>query len=256
VSIDHLGNNYGIPPDGLSDAGDTRINLKHSRYYAMNAATCLRETPRARTAVISGDFADLARIYQPDVNLCLIRREPEPAIGRFVGQLLNQGAQIESSQALSFEHFDFSSLLPEYRELEGHDSWWRDIARLTAAFCDLFETGSVGLRLRTLNQAMCPRFHVDFVPCRLVCTYGGRGTEWLADDEVDRSKLGLAGSKGLPDEDSGLILGSVRAMPAYAVALMKGATWEGRDYPGAVHRSPRPSLEQPRRLLLTLDLLQ
>ncbi|AAU91619.1 conserved hypothetical protein [Methylococcus capsulatus str. Bath] len=222
--------------------------------YAMNAGAP-RETPAVRTAVVSDDIADLACIYQPDVNLCLIRREPEPAIERFVGELLKRGEAIESSQALSFEHFDFSSLLPEYRALEGHDPWWRDVARLTVAFCDLFETGSVGLRLRTLNQAMCPRFHVDFVPCRLVCTYGGLGTEWLADDEVDRSKLGLAGSKGLADEDSGLILGRVRAMPAHAVALMKGATWAGRDYPGVVHRSPRPTSEQPRRLLLTLDLV-
>jgi hypothetical protein len=224
--------------------------------YAMNPAACPRGTPAARTAVISGDFADLARIYQPDVNLCLIRREPEPEIRRFVGELLRCGDEIEASQALSCEDFDFASLLSEYGGLDGHDSWWRDVARLTAAFCDLFETSSVGLRLRTLNQAMCPRFHVDFVPCRLVCTYGGLGTEWLADDEVDRSKLGLAGSKGLADEDSGLILGGVRTMPAYAVALMKGATWEGRDYPGAVHRSPRPTPGQPRRLLLTLDLLQ
>ncbi|MDF9393589.1 DUF1826 domain-containing protein [Methylococcus capsulatus] len=221
----------------------------------MATAASLFETPATRTAVISEDFADLARIYEPDVYLCLVRRPPVPAIERFVGELLNEGKQIELSQALPFEHFDFSSLLPEYRGLEGHDAWWRDIARLTAAFCDLFETGSVGLRLRTLNQAMCPRFHVDFVPCRLVCTYGGRGTEWLADGEVDRTKLGLAGSKGLSDEESGLILGGVRAMPAHAVALMKGATWGGLDYPGAVHRSPKPTPEQPRRLLLTLDLL-
>lgn len=206
-------------------------------------------------AVISDEFADLARIYEPEVSLCLIRRLSDPAIERFVGELLKRRRPIELSQALSLENFDFSSLLAEYSELDGHDAWWRDIARLTAVFCDLLDTGSVGLRLRTLDRAMCPRFHVDHVPCRLVCTYGGLGTEWLADEDVDRSKLGLAGSKGRSDEESGAILGHIRTMPAYAVGLMKGAVWDGQGYPGAVHRSPCPTPDQPHRLLLTLDPL-
>ncbi|MDD2768382.1 MAG: DUF1826 domain-containing protein [Methylococcus sp.] len=222
----------------------------------MTALASLSPTVAGSHAVISDDFADLARIYEPEVSLCLIRRLSEPAIECFVGELLKQrGRPIELSQALSVENFDFSSLLAEYRELDGHDAWWRDIARLTAVFCDLLETGSVGLSLRTLDRAMCPRFHVDHVPCRLVCTYGGLGTEWLADEDVDRSKLGMAGSKGRSDEESGAILGRIRAMPAYAVGLMKGAVWNGQGYPSAVHRSPCPTPDQPHRLLFTLDLL-
>ncbi|MCL7421228.1 MAG: DUF1826 domain-containing protein [Methylobacter sp.] len=64
---------------------------------------------------------------------------------------------------------------------------------------------------------MCPRFHVDSVTCRLFCTYGGVGTEWLEDAYVDRGKLGRA-SAGLKDEQSGLILDpdAISAMPAYA----------------------------------------
>jgi hypothetical protein len=101
---------------------------------------------------------------------------------------------------------------------------------------------------------MCPRFHVDSVTCRLVCTYGGIGTEWLEDAYVDRSKLGRA-SAGLKDEQSGLILDpdAISAMPAYAVGLLKGRTWEGNEQHGAVHRSPQVHPALPRRLLLTLD---
>lgn len=97
---------------------------------------------------------------------------------------------------------------------------------------------------------MYPRFHVDSVTCRLVCTYGAIGTEWLEDAYVDRGKLG-----GLKDEQSGLILdpAAISAMPAYAVGLLKGRTWEGNEQHGAVHRSPQVNPALPRRLLLTLD---
>jgi hypothetical protein len=65
------------------------------------------------------------------------------------------------------------------------------------------------------------------------------------------------GGHGLPDTDSGLItdITAIRQMPAYAVGLMKGESWEGNEGRGLVHRSPQPTALQPRRLLLTLDML-
>jgi hypothetical protein len=207
-------------------------------------------------AVQSNDLADLARIYEPGVSLCLIHRQPEEPLRRFVTELLRSPIEIELAEEIRFEHFDFGSLLPECKHISGHDDWWRDVARLTGAYCDLFESGRAGLRLRTLARPMCPRFHVDHVPARLVCTYGGVGTQWLPDDCVDRTKLG-PGAQGLPDEESGLILDetAIHAMPPYAVGLMKGGKWEGNKGHGLVHRSPKPTPAEPRRLLLTLDLL-
>ncbi|GAL13441.1 hypothetical protein JCM19233_4443 [Vibrio astriarenae] len=78
------------------------------------------------------------------------------------------------------------------------------IAELVDMFCFLFELKRAGVRLATLDRAMCPRFHVDRVPCRLVTTYKGIATQWLLNKDVDRSKLGQC-SNGLPDEESGLI---------------------------------------------------
>ena len=70
-------------------------------------------------------------------------------------------------------------------------------------FCYLFDLKRAGLRLTSLNNAMCPRFHVDGVPCRLVTTYQGIATEWLPHGIADRSKLGR-GNQGKSDEQSGL----------------------------------------------------
>jgi hypothetical protein len=224
----------------------------------MTALTHAFAHPRitARRAVVSDDPADLARIYEEDVHLCVIERAPETDVAAFAEALTASGRPVERIEEVQFERYAFDRLLPEGRDLPGHAPWCRDVARLTALFCDLFAIERVGLRLRVLDHAMCSRFHVDHVPARLVCTYGGIGTQWLADESVDRSKLG-PGAGGLPDEASGLILNAdaIQTLPPYAIGLLKGARWPGNEHHGIVHRSPRPTPENPRRLLLTLDLL-
>ena len=100
---------------------------------------------------------------------------------------------------------------------------------------------------------MCPRFHVDRVPCRLVTTYAGKATQWLAHDRVDRSKLG-PGSEGKPDAESGLYTNveDIQQLQQGDVALLKGECWEGNEGAGLVHRSPQLTAGTG-RLLLTLD---
>lgn len=207
-------------------------------------------------SVESDRFADLSRIYDDSVNLCLIRRPFPGSIERFVYRALASNRSVEMAQTVCAEGLDRAQLWPAMRHLDGYADWTEDVALLVGAFCELFDLTEVGLRLRTLNQAMCPRFHVDRVPVRLICSYGGIGTEWLPEYAVDRSKLGM-GAKGHADAVSGLIRdpGAIRQMPAYAVGLMKGENWLGNENYGLVHRSPIPTAVQPRRLLLTLDML-
>jgi hypothetical protein len=129
-----------------------------------------------------------------------------------------------------------------------------DIAELVDMFCYLFDLNKVGLRLTVLDRAMCSKFHVDRVPCRLVTTYQGSATEWLPHNVVNRSKLGH-GSEGKSDEKSGLFpdMGDIKQLMPGDVALLKGELWEGNEGAGLVHRSPSLSAGE-RRLLLTLDM--
>lgn len=131
----------------------------------------------------------------------------------------------------------------------------KDIALLVDMFCCLFELKGAGLRLTVLDRAMCPRFHFDRIPCRLVTTYQGTATEWLDNDVIDRSKLG-SGNQGKPDEESGLFnsLQDINRLKQGHVALLKGEHWYENDGAGLVHRSPAVATGE-RRLLLTLDFL-
>lgn len=130
-----------------------------------------------------------------------------------------------------------------------------DISELVDMFSCLFEQQRVGLRLAVLTHPMCPRFHVDQVPCRLVTTYTGAATECLPHDRVDRTKLG-AGNKGLPDHESGIYhsASDIHHLTAGDVALLKGEGWYGNENAGLVHRSPAPGPGE-QRLLLTLDFM-
>jgi len=206
--------------------------------------------------VMSNHFADLSRIYEDGVNLCLIQRLLPTEIETFVYAALDAKTSIEISRPIDPLSFDFSLIWPQASKIPGYQAWTGDVAWLTGAFCELFGLREAGLRIQTLDKAMCPRFHVDRVPARMICSYGGIGTELLPEYALDRAKLGIGGC-GLPDDQSGLIADptAIRQMPAYAVGLMKGENWEGNEGHGLVHRSPQPTAAQPRRLLLTLDML-
>lgn len=210
----------------------------------------------ATKTVRSNHFADLSRIYEDDVNLCLIERPLPAAIEQFIYRALQDVGSVEISQPVDPLNFDFGKLWPQSAQLSGYQPWLEDLNMLVSAFCELFDRREAGLRLRTLDNAMCPRFHVDRVPARMICSYGGIGTEWLPEYALNRRKLGMGGC-GVPDAESGLIADptAIRQMPAYAVGLMKGENWEGNEGHGLVHRSPQPTAVQPRRLLLTLDML-
>ncbi|WP_367155262.1 DUF1826 domain-containing protein [Methylomonas sp. HYX-M1] len=207
-------------------------------------------------SLVSRDFADLADIYRHNVNLCLIERTFPVDMEHFVYTALARKVGVEISLRIDPLQFDFGEIWPQASALPGYQTWLDDVEMLVGAFCDLFELREAGFRLYTLDKAMCPRFHVDRVPARLICSYGGIGTEWLPEYALDRGKLGM-GACGKPDDCSGLILDptAIRQMPAYAVGLMKGEHWEGNEGRGLVHRSPAPTAVQPRRLLLTLDML-
>ena len=116
-----------------------------------------------------------------------------------------------------------------------------------SAFACLIEARRVGLRLRVLDKAMCPRFHVDHVPLRLITTYAGAGSEWLREDAMPRHRLGEPAAEPTDVREIG-------RLHAGEVALFKGEKWQGNEGAGIIHRSPQVEPGE-RRLILTLDWL-
>lgn len=223
-----------------------------------SAALDSTQTPIFRRPASGTEPTILADIYEEEVDIAIWQRQPSQRLSRIVDRLLN--AKPDLQLVLNAPPRELPDLLLEQLVLGGEDNGKlsylvQDIANIANMFSCLFELHRVGLRLSVLDKAMCPRFHVDRVPARLVTTYLGAGTEWLSNTVVDRRMLGT-GSMGVPDHESGLYLldDDIQKLGANDVALLKGEAWEGNENAGLVHRSPAVN-DGERRLLLTLDFV-
>jgi hypothetical protein len=193
----------------------------------------------------------VADIYREDTNIVVWQRSLGETLVSDVDDLLASNPHFQASMTVTPQSALYSINECLMDPAQGQLS--ENITELVEMFCCLFELKRVGLRLSTLDRAMCPKFHVDRVPCRLVTTFQGVATEWLPHQAVNRQKLGL-GSQGKTDSQSGLYKHShdIQQLHSGDVALLKGELWEGNENAGLVHRSPALS-EGQRRLLLTLD---
>lgn len=202
---------------------------------------CLGETPKALTA-----------IYQENCNLAVWQRGVNTElISRLSDSLVNHNFPSLSSIV---EPAGVKALIMErYHDLPDAYMFAEHVALLVDMFCCLFDLNAAGLRLKKLDSAMCPKFHVDHVPCRMVVTYCGVATQWLTEANVNRKKLGLA-SAGLNDEQAGIynIAEEIQQLNTGDIALLKGEKWLDNEGQGLVHRSPAITASSP-RIVLTLD---
>jgi hypothetical protein len=219
----------------------------------MNAALLNAVLSKSQQAVFANTPGCLASIYQPEVTLSVWQRQLRVDLLKECQKLLDKNEF--NGFGLSCPVKDLAPLRRTLAELGDSPALARDILYLVDMFSCLFDIDTVGIRLTVLDRAMCPKFHVDRVACRLITSYVGVGTEWLPHHIADRSKLGAA-SKGIDDANSGLYPSpnAIQRINTGEVALLKGESWEGNEGAGLIHRSPA-LFQGQQRLLLTLDLL-
>ncbi|MCQ9423721.1 DUF1826 domain-containing protein [Pseudomonas sp. LJDD11] len=201
---------------------------------------------------VQGDNPDiLGEVLQDGVNLAVWQRHLPLHIQDFASALLTLNEPLSESLALEVKggdlEPDLQRLAAAYADVQGHAGFVADVSWLVSAYACLLGAERVGLRLRAMDTAMCPRFHVDHVPMRLITTYAGIGSQWLKERDMDRSRLGQAQAE---PKDPALI----QQIQCGAVALLKGERWIGNEGHGLIHRSP-PLSRNERRLILTLDWL-
>lgn len=189
----------------------------------------------------------LTEIFREDVNLTVWQRELSQDCRVFSDQFATQVGKYNRFVALEKSQ-SIWELLPKWAlELKGIESWLADVEDVVEMYRCLFEPDALGVRLQVLDTTMCPRFHIDRVPARLLVTYSGRGTEWIDENDVERSS-----SPGQLPEQS-VSSSRIKEIPTGAVAILKGEAWVGNEGRGIVHRSPAPGSAP--RLLLSLDWL-
>lgn len=193
----------------------------------------------------------LTRILEDQTNLAVWQRQLPVHIADFAQLVLSLNEPLAESLCVELPDEDaepdLAGLAAGLRDLQGFEGFMSDLKWLISAFACLLGARRIGVRLRVLDKAMCPRFHVDHVPVRLITTYAGIGSQWLEEGEMDRLQLGQVDAE--PQDPA-----SIRQLNSGDVALLKGEKWHGNEGFGLIHRSPQPAPGE-RRLLLTLDWL-
>ncbi|MET0845604.1 MAG: DUF1826 domain-containing protein [Pseudomonas sp.] len=208
--------------------------------------------PRPIVHQVQGETPQaLTRILDDGVNLAIWQRQLPAHISDFGCLLLSLNVPLAESLVLELPSEDtepdLQGLASGFSDLQGYAGFIADVSWLVSAFACLLGARRIGLRVRVLDKAMCPRFHVDHVPVRLITTYSGIGSQWLKEGVMDRRQLGKPEAE--PTDDS-----LIEQITSGDVALFKGEKWHGNEGSGLIHRSPQPARGE-HRLILTLDWL-
>jgi len=164
----------------------------------MNALAPITKSTQAikkvtRIGVENSNPDVLTSIYNEDTNIAIWQRALSEKLANAVDTLIKVNSLKPLELAVSpLDAYDklTSALNTNNVNTAEINELCKDIALLVEMFCCLFDLKRAGLRLTLLDKPMCPRFHVDRIPCRLVTTYYGIATQWLAHEAADRSKLG------------------------------------------------------------------
>ena len=226
--------------------GKKRVSIIKANFKSENSPILHRHSH------VGDIVSEVSEIYQEEVNISIWQRKLNSNIVNAAKNIIKTKPRLQISEVL--KPIDVREvLISEIGSSEDTFDLREDILELVNMFCCLFDLQRVGFRLKVLDYAMCPQFHVDRVPCRLITTYHGIATEWLPHNLVDRSKLGQAGHGKLYEETEIFKKQEdIKQLDSGHVGLLKGESWDGNQGAGLVHRSPKLE-DDSQRLLVTLD---
>ncbi len=192
----------------------------------------------AETGVEIVDSADaLETIARPDCAALIWRRQVDARFQSWIDALdpaLLPSSRVivrpERAGAVLEQLGDISGLPagPERRWLE------QDVAELAQRFATILRAPYVRLRLQTVTNNACVKFHVDAVTARLICTYRGSGTQY-----------GIATEGSDPQR--------IHQVATGAPMIMRGRLWAEQPASGFLHRSPPILGTGETRFVLVLD---
>ncbi|MFC3122613.1 DUF1826 domain-containing protein [Agaribacter flavus] len=196
---------------------------------------------------------NLSEIFSPKVSVAVWTRDEDPQLNRYFNDVFQQlGMGLRGVFSMDVLKQELNKLLPES---DGKEVAIEDIYLLSDMLTCLFDCDSVGMRIAPLTSAMCPNFHVDNIPVRLVNTYLGDGTQWLPNENIHANPSNNTSAHSVKTPfGRGYNNSEIQQLKPFDVALLKGQAWEGHEDMAAVHRSCKVE-PNGKRVLLTLDPL-
>ena len=189
-------------------------------------------------ATVGDDLRILENIHQEDYGIAICERDIQQ-LGDDISQAIERGivVQIEGTTTDIETKLGayFIENVPHCKRLQ------RDVLDLVKTFEKVTEASSFRLSLSTVSGNMCRKFHTDINDLRLLCTYAGEGTLWVAEDEESR----------VVDVEAPINAEQIHQAQAGDVLILKGALYPNGN--PVLHKSPAIESTGQKRLLLRLD---
>jgi hypothetical protein len=197
-------------------------------------------------AVIAFSPSELASLADSRKNIGIFFWTPSETLTAMIGRTPTSDIPMHRIEFLPEAIESLPSMFDDYltriiaQELTGSI---QSLQHITNASRLLFSMG-------TTKNRMCPLFHVDRVHMRMIVTLRGPGTEWLADDDVNRSGLGKLDNSKVVRK-----LALLQQVDRFQVAFLKGKLFSGGRSRGVVHRSPAVETASDGRWFVKVDVL-
>jgi len=213
-------------------------HLHSSPGHAHTSAAPLLNAPlEARDVLIGREPDILGDITAPGVAAAIWQRALDPVFEEWVGGLTIEELpelRVTVPVELAEEAVRTACAIARIPDGPAPKMLASDVGALAFIYGKVIDTKDVRIRLDVTDETMCPKFHVDNVAARLLCTYKGPGREYVIErHQTDKNRI--------------------RAMRAGAAGLFRGAKWASEERTSLLHRSPSVRPDTGPRLLLVID---
>jgi hypothetical protein len=207
----------------------------------------LEKIPSKSYSFRTNDPSKLIKIFEPRYSIGVWMRDQSKTIEMIDTTILPKTfsiAEIVKANDPCIDEIVKNSLGVHLNKL-----WIQDIEFLIELYSDLLGVSKIGFRFAGLQSAMCPKFHVDYVGIRLLCTYLGPGTEYLENNKFNRLLVQKYHGIQQPEPN-----GKIKKANPMDIVLLKGENWFDNKNHGAIHRSPQISNSES-RYMISLDAI-
>jgi len=193
---------------------------------------------------------DLIAILDEQVNMVTLKRVPSrvtrAAFGALAENMKGEFRSLVTETSFTAELTNF--LTPFGTTAIQREIILSEIGQLFAIMLGLSVGRKAQLVFGLIDSDHCRLFHADHNELRMVCTFWGKGTEYLLNNDVNREGLGQGTNEGYVADRP------IQRLGTFDVGIMKGERFSGNAGNGLVHRSP-PRLEGDSvRLFLAIDV--
>lgn len=201
--------------------------------------------------------SDLMTLRDPNINLVIWMRQLPDGLECLWDRLRTTPLPLAGDWIAP----DECTLRADLQKFARESVFAHAIEWLAADICALWRIYSVStgashprVRLERVEDGACVLFHQDHMEARIICTYAGPGMQWVANEDADRSQLGLRGrsvaeaNRAIVRDDS-----RIRTIPSGWVAFFKGALHPNNRAGALIHRSAPVSGPEEFRIRLCID---